>query len=129
MAASESPIPKVTAENRYTGDPSLQALLARHVSAEARRVAEEWLYKMGRFSVSIVDRFSVDADAHPPKLEQYDARGERVDCIVYHTAHLALEHYSFGFGIVGHYYDPELRTQLGGHLWQLKIAHFYLFAP
>jgi alkylation response protein AidB-like acyl-CoA dehydrogenase len=128
MAAFENPIPLVVAKNRYTEDPALQALLARHVCTAARETAEPWLVEMGGLSAGRLNELAFDADAHPPTLERYDARGQRIDRVVYHPAHDELERLSFGRGIVGRCYDAENRAKLGDHLWQAKFAVCYEFA-
>jgi acyl-CoA dehydrogenase len=123
-----SPIPAVIAQNRYIEDPALHALLDRHVCPPARAAAEPWLTDMGGLSAGPINDLAFQADAHPPTLERYDARGQRDDRIVYHPAHLELERLSFGRGIVGHFYDPANRVTLSSHLWQVKFAMCYLFA-
>jgi alkylation response protein AidB-like acyl-CoA dehydrogenase len=123
-----NPIPAVIAQNRYTEDPALRALLDRHVCPPARAAAEPWLTDMGALSAGPINDLAFQADAHPPPLERYDARGQRDDRIVYHPAHLELERLSFGRGIIGHFYDPANRAALSSHLWQVKFAMCYLFA-
>src|ERR1035438_3598773 len=120
-----NPIPAVIAQNRYTEDPALLALLDRHVCPPARAVAEPWLKDMGALSAGPINDLAFQADAHPPVLERYDVRGRRDDRIVYHPAHLELERLSFGRGIVGHFYDPANRVALSSHLWQAKFAMCY----
>src|ERR1035438_10600772 len=92
MAASENPvahpIPAVVAQNRYTEDPALRALLERHVCPPARAAAEPWLTEMGALSAGPINELAFQADANPPVLERYDARGQRIDRVVYHPAHL-----------------------------------------
>lgn len=128
MSASENPIPQVTAVNRYTEDPALDALLSRHLCGTARATAEPWLMEMGELSAGPLNRLSFDADTHPPTLERYDARGERADRVVYHPSHDEMERLSYGRGIVGRYYDASNRAALGEHVWQAKFAVCYLFA-
>jgi len=132
MASSENPvanpIPAVVAQNRYIEDPALHALLDRHVCPPARAAAEPWLTDMGALSAGPINDLAFQADAHPPVLERYDARGQRIDRLVYHPAHSELERLSFGRGIVGRFYDPANRAALSSHVWQAKFAMCYLFA-
>src|SRR5258706_10867262 len=121
---SENPIPEVVAENRYTEDAALQALLARHISPPALLAAEPWLREMGKLSAGPINDLAFEADANPPALES-DGSGQQ---IVYHPSHLELERLSFGRGIVGRFYNPVNRDVLGPHLWQAKFALCYLFA-
>jgi acyl-CoA dehydrogenase len=123
-----NPIPTVVAQNRYTEDPALHAMLDRHVCPRARAAAEPWLLDMGGLAAGPINDLAFDADAHPPVLERYDARGQRIDRLVYDPAHLELERLSFGRGIVGHFYDPGNRAALSSHLWQTKFAMCYVFA-
>jgi alkylation response protein AidB-like acyl-CoA dehydrogenase len=49
---------------------------------------------------------SARADVESPRLQTHDARGQRVDRIVYHPDYRALEELAFGAGIVSRKYDP-----------------------
>src|SRR5208282_6837452 len=98
----------------------LHAMLDRHVCPPARAAAEPWLLDMGGLAAGPINDLAFHADAHPPVLERYDARGQRIDRLVYHPAHLELERLSFGRGIVGNFYDPANRAALSSHLWQAK---------
>src|SRR5579871_411865 len=124
----ENPIPSVVAKNRYIEDAALRALLDRHMCSPAREASEPWLSEMGELSAGRINDLAFVADAHPPVLERYDARVERVDRVVYHPAHDEIERLSFGRGIVGRFYEAANRGALREHLWQAKFAMCYLFA-
>ena len=115
-------------QNRFHDDPTLLRLLSEHLSPAAMEWARPVLERMGRASAEELDEWASLADKNPPRLEARDRFGQRVDHLDFHPAYRKLQQFAYGEGIVSHYYDPEVRQQLGASLEVVKFAQGYLFA-
>lgn len=71
-------------------DPNLLPALRLRAGADAAARAEPWLRELGALAGGELGALGREANAHPPVLRQYDARGERIDEVVYHPAYWEL---------------------------------------
>jgi len=114
-------LPSIDRTSFWERDPVLPRLLRRALSAEDFASAEPGFAAVGAAAADEIDRLAPLADQHGPTLEVRDARGERIDQIVYHPAYRRLEDLAYReHRLVGVKYDPELRSR--------GIAHTVGFA-
>ncbi|MBM3464951.1 MAG: DNA alkylation response protein [Armatimonadetes bacterium] len=111
--------------NRFTSDAALQKVLGALLSSAALAWAEPLLTRIG--GNHALDEAAALADKHPPVLHPRDRYGNRVDRIEFHPAYETLKRASYGEGIVGHYYDPQVREVLGEGREVAKFAQGYVF--
>ncbi|MEW6277243.1 MAG: acyl-CoA dehydrogenase family protein [Candidatus Eremiobacterota bacterium] len=114
--------------NRYHDDPGLGRLLKVHLTSEARNWADPVLDRMGAASAGVLDELSHVADKNPPRLAPRDRFGNRVDHLEFHPAYREMQRIAYGEGIVGAYYDPQVRQVLKAGREAVKFAQGYLFA-
>ncbi|HEX2031522.1 MAG TPA: acyl-CoA dehydrogenase family protein [Actinomycetota bacterium] len=80
-------------------EPFRRAVAARTGPEELAR-AEPLLERMGALAPAFFAPRARVADRHRPALERYDARGRRVDRVVYHPAYEEMTRAAYGFGLV-----------------------------
>lgn len=114
--------------NRFQSDLTLSGLLSTYLSREARRWALPRLDRMGQASAQELNEWSALADRNPPRLVPRDRHGNKIDSVEFHPAYQNLRRFAYGQGLVGDYYDPEVRRQLGSAVEVVKFAQGYLFA-
>jgi acyl-CoA dehydrogenase len=108
--------------NWWHDDEPLRRVVAARIDAEVARRAEPLFEEMGRLAPGFFAPRARIADRHRPILERYDARGRRVDRIVYHPAYQEMTRAAYGFGLV----RPS--DQRGPFPQVVKFALGYLFA-
>ena len=95
VAPASGGMPDTSGLNFYDQDRNLRFALAMRLSPEDYALAEPVLREAGAVAGGELDRLARIADKHPPQLLQYDARGERIDEVVYHPAYNAMERIAF----------------------------------
>lgn len=112
-------LPSVEFQNLFEVDQFGQKFWSALLTPETFKQHRLQFVEMGR-SGALATPLSKVADAKPPELKQFNARGERVDEIVYHPAHAELEKLSYGKGIISQKYqtplvdrDQRIRHQVG----------------
>ncbi|MFI6872449.1 acyl-CoA dehydrogenase family protein [Streptomyces sp. NPDC050400] len=116
-------MPTETPLNYADRDPALRPLLDRVLAADDRARVEPLLADLGELAAGDLDRQAALADAHPPRLVQYAADGERVDEIAFHPAHdraAAIAYERFGLAAMSH------RPGVLG--WPTKVPHTVKYA-
>ena len=106
-------IPQVEHTDWYTPDEHLRWLVRRSVGEAVWPVAEAALQEAGRLVPRTIEPLARTADRHPPVLQQYDARGERVDEIELHPAFWQLMEIPNRFGLVRMGHVPGWRGLSG----------------
>lgn len=112
-------IPAVAFDNLFHADPFGQALFA-HWAGEHFAALRPHFERLGRAGAQATPLSAV-ADRQGPRLETHDARGNRVDRVVYHPAYHQLEEMSYGAGIVSLKFDPAF---LARHRARRHLAGF-----
>ena len=130
---SETPFRVLSAErsqspNFFTQDPVLHAVLGRLLPEATRAWIWPQLEKMGAVVPAYVEERSAVCDKQTPVLKPFDRYGQRIDEVVYPPAYREMERVSYGSGMIGMKYDPELRALHGGALQVAGFALSYLFA-
>lgn len=68
--------------NWYTADPTLQALMRRHLGDDGLRWAAPHLERVGALMGGAVAEWAEETDRNPPRLEKYDRWGRDVSRVV-----------------------------------------------
>lgn len=107
----------------YSSDPNLGLALGRVADPADHERAAPLLSLVGRVAHDEVDPLAARADAHPPRLRQYDRFGRRVDELEFHPAYaemcrIAFER--FGFAAMSH------RAGVLG--WPGRVPHVVKYA-
>jgi alkylation response protein AidB-like acyl-CoA dehydrogenase len=90
-------------------------------------VADGALAELGELVPQRVEPLAVTADRNPPALQQYDARGRRIDTIEFHPAYDDLINTVLGFGTVRSAHLPGWRGLSGVAPRALTSAVSYMF--
>jgi alkylation response protein AidB-like acyl-CoA dehydrogenase len=93
-------IPLPADDDWYTPDEHLRWLARRTVGEAIWPVAEGALQDLGMLVPQVLEPLAREADRHPPVLHQFNARGERIDEIEFHSSYRELEHTVTRFGFV-----------------------------
>ncbi|MQA85854.1 MAG: acyl-CoA dehydrogenase [Streptosporangiales bacterium] len=107
----------------FSSDPNLGLALARVADPEDCARARPLLARVGQAAHDEVDRLAALADAHPPRLRQYDRLGHRVDELEFHPAYEELSRIAFerfGFAAMSH--------RPGVHGWPDRVPHVVKYA-
>jgi alkylation response protein AidB-like acyl-CoA dehydrogenase len=126
MAAAH-PIPAPAFDNLFAADPLAEAFWSHWLGAATWPALRPHFVELGRRGAE-AQPLSALADRESPRLEAYDARGERVDRVVYHPAYRQLESLAYGGGIVALKYEADF---LAAHRTRRHLAGFgagYYFA-
>ncbi len=115
--------------NFYLADPSLQRRLRRLLDPETFAWAEPYLTEVGELSGGEVDRLAETADKNRPALKVRDARGNRVDEIIYHPAYIEMSRIAYGrLGLAQSVHRSEFRGRRGPAPQVVATAAQYLFS-
>jgi acyl-CoA dehydrogenase len=120
-------IPSPRRQDWYRPDEHLRWLLRESVGESVWPVADGALAELGELVPQRVEPLAVAADRHPPALQQYDARGSRVDTIEFHPAYHELINTVLGFGTVRSAHVPGWRGLPGIAPRALTSAVSYMF--
>ncbi|HEY8491938.1 MAG TPA: acyl-CoA dehydrogenase family protein [Dehalococcoidia bacterium] len=121
-------MPDTAGMNFYEADPNLGPALRRLAAPEEFQRAVPLLREVGEAAGGELDRLARVADANPPVLERYDARGQRVDEVVFHPAYEAMARMAFErFGFAAMSHRPGVRGWPGRVPHLVKYALSYVF--
>jgi acyl-CoA dehydrogenase len=116
-------MPEAAGLNWFDADPNLAFAVCRLLSATEYERAEPLLRELGARAGREIDALAREAETHPPELRQWDARGNRIDAVVYHPSYHALERIAFkdwGFAAMSH------RSGVLG--WPGRVPHVVKYA-
>src|SRR5450759_4416944 len=102
-------IPAADVEDWYLPDEHLQWLTRRTVGEALWPVAQGALREPGTMVPQDIEPLARTADRHPPVLQPYDGRCDRIDEIEFHPAYGELESRVLGVGAVRAAYAPGWR--------------------
>lgn len=140
-AAHHQPPALIPAEaaglNFYDADPNLAATLRRRLGSQWLTGAEALLREAGAVAGGELDRLARAAESNPPRLVQYDRRGDRIDRVEYHPAYHEMEQIAFGrFALAAMSHRPVLGLPgPAPHLLKYALSYvlvqseFGLFCP
>jgi acyl-CoA dehydrogenase len=120
-------IPVPDRQDWYGPDEHLRWLLRESVGESVWPVADAALTELGRLVPQRIEPLAREADRHPPVLQQFDARGARIDEIEFHPAYDELIDTVLGFGTVRCAHVPGWRGLPGIAPRALTSAISYLF--
>ena len=109
-------------DNYFTRDLNLQRSLEYHWGTERYSDHAPALIAFGGVLANEVNRLVAEANEQPnvPRLERFDAHGERIEQVVFHPSHHEAGRRIYGSGMMSAYERP------GNNL--LSLAMFYLSA-
>ncbi len=130
-------MPDAAGLNFYDADPNLAFVLRLRLGEELEARVAHLFREAGATAGGELDRLSREAERNPPRLVQYDARGDRVDEVQYHPAYHAMERIAFGrFGLAAMSHRPVLGLdQPAPHTLKYALSYvlvqseFGLFCP
>jgi alkylation response protein AidB-like acyl-CoA dehydrogenase len=112
-------IPAVTFDNLFAADPFGRALFTHWLGAESGALLPHF-DGLGRAGAEATPLAAL-ADREGPRLETHDARGNRVDRVVYHPSYRELEELAYGARVVSLKFDPAF---LARHRERRHLAGF-----
>lgn len=120
-------IPPLEDTDWYTPDEHLRWMVRRAAGESLWPTLDAALGELGQLVPQRLEPLVRVADHNPPRLRQYDGRGERVDEIDFHPAYREIERTVLGFGAVRAAYVPGWRG-IGGRLPRSLVAAMnYMF--
>jgi len=123
VPARSGGMPDAAGLNFFDADPNLAFALALRLAKEDYQRALPLLREAGAVAGGELDRLARIAERNPPRLIQYNARGERVDEIEYHPAYHAMERIAYGrFGLAALSHRPAVRG------WPHPAPHVFKYA-
>jgi len=125
---SDTYIPDSPKDSYWETSAALREILERRLSPADMEWARPQLEAMGAVAVSDVEPLAAIADRESPRFEPRNARGERIDEIVYHPAYRDMERIAYGSGMISIKYEEE---SLDVHPDAVQLVGFglgYLFA-
>ena len=93
--AASGGMPDTTGLNFFEVDRNLQFALTMRLAPQDRALALPLLRDAGAVAGGEMDRLARIADKNPPRLVQYNARGERIDEVEFHPAYHEMERIAF----------------------------------
>jgi acyl-CoA dehydrogenase len=107
--AAYGAMPDAAGLNLYAEDPNLAHALRLRLDPAHWPRADSLLQEAGAVAGNEMDRLARDAEHNPPRLLQYNERGERVDEVLYHPSYRAMEEIAFGrFALAAMSHRPVL---------------------
>jgi acyl-CoA dehydrogenase len=107
--AAYGTMPDPAGLNFYEADPNLTVALRLRLAPEYAERAEALLREAGDVAGGEMDRLAREAERNPPRLVQYNRRGQRVDEVEFHPAYRAMEEIAFGrFALAAMSHRPVL---------------------
>jgi alkylation response protein AidB-like acyl-CoA dehydrogenase len=108
--------------NFFTADLNLQRTLEHHWGLDAYQGHASALYRFGGTVAKVVDPAVrvASRDENLPRLERFDAWGDRVEQVVFHPSHHEVGRHLYASGMMGAFEQP------GSNLYSLAL--FYLSA-
>ncbi|KAK3581974.1 hypothetical protein CHS0354_003235 [Potamilus streckersoni] len=114
-----------TLGNQYSEDVTLQSYLRRHIPKKIYRDIELDLVRFGKRVATDIYDLHLECENEPPRLEQYDAWGKRVDKLITSTAWKKMHDLAAEEGLIAIAYNREFGEW--SRLYQ--IAKLYLYSP
>lgn len=114
--------------NFFRADRILRVELARRCSNAGLSWMVPRLDRLGVELATRMDRLSLDADQHGPRLETRDLYGERQDRIAFHPAYAELKRIAVDSGMFRVKWAPEPRARFAGERHRLGFAAGALYA-
>ncbi|XP_038619519.1 acyl-CoA dehydrogenase family member 11-like [Tachyglossus aculeatus] len=111
--------------NPYHQDPLLRGHLCAHLPTQVFAAVQEDLQRFGERVAEEIDALGRECELSPPSLQQLDAWGRRVDCIVTSPAWKRMKDVAAQEGLVAEAF--ERRYSNWSRVYQM--AKLYLFAP
>jgi alkylation response protein AidB-like acyl-CoA dehydrogenase len=122
-------MPTTRGLNFYAADPNLDFVCSTVMDSDVLARARPLLLELGGVAGDELDALAAQADRHPPVLRTHDARGRRIDEVVFHPAYHAMERLAFErFGLAAMSHRPGVRGWPGAVPHVVKYALSYLFA-
>ncbi|KAM4707887.1 acyl-CoA dehydrogenase family member 11-like [Discoglossus pictus] len=114
-----------TLGNQFLEDAILQSYLKRHLPTRVLEEVSQDLERFGRRLVEEIDSLGRECELNPPKLQQYDAWGRRVDQIITCPAWKKMKDLSAEEGLIAEAYERRYSS------WSrvVQVAKLYLYAP
>uniref|UniRef100_A0A0N5CDD4 Acyl-CoA dehydrogenase n=1 Tax=Strongyloides papillosus TaxID=174720 RepID=A0A0N5CDD4_STREA len=112
--------------NPYTTDPLLDRALSRLLPKKYYHDVSKDLKSFGDRIVSEIDQLGRQAELEPPKLEQQDAWGNRIDRLIVSPAWYKLKEIAAEEGLISIGYDPTLDPK---YRRIHQLSKLYLFGP
>lgn len=125
-ATADANIPQIEFSNLFEEDPIGRKFFEWWIGPAFADVRDHFV-AMGE-SGALAAPLSARADREGPVLQTHDARGERVDRIVFHPDYRRLEELSYGRGIVAIKYEPEFLARHRPHRHLVGFGAAYYFA-
>jgi alkylation response protein AidB-like acyl-CoA dehydrogenase len=122
-------MPGTRGVNFYVADPNLEFVCSTVMERDVFERARPLMVELGAVAGDELDALAAQADHHPPTLRPYDARGRRVDEVVFHPSYHAMERLAFErFGLASMSHRPGVLGWPGAVPHVVKYALSYLFA-
>lgn len=113
--------------NFYLSDAPFARRMARLLGPDLSW-AEPHLVRMGAHAAGELNNLACEADRFTPRLERYDAHGERIDDVSFHPSYQRMREIAYGEGLVSLAYDDQARPGGGRAPHTLTMGMSYLFA-
>ncbi|MCZ2110808.1 MAG: acyl-CoA dehydrogenase family protein [Dehalococcoidia bacterium] len=116
-------MPTTRGMNFFDADPNLLFTLRQHAQPEDAERAIPLLREVGEVAGNELDELAMLADRNPPRLENFDAYGQRIDDVIYHPSYVEMQKIGFsrfGFAAMSH------REGVMG--WPGRIPHVVKYA-
>lgn len=129
LSPAPDAMPDTRGLNFYREDPNLEFVCSTLMAPDVVARARPHLDAMGACAGGDLDALAAAADRNPPVLRAWDARGRRVDEIVFHHAYREMERLAFGrFGLAAMSHREGVLGWPGPVPHTVKYALSYLFA-
>jgi hypothetical protein len=112
-------------ENQYSEDPFLREQLAIELPIELMPEIETDLFEFGEKCAKSIHELHLECERDPPRLEQFDAWGNRVDKLIVCNAWKEMKNISAREGLVAIPYEKKY----SGYSRLYQMLKLYLFAP
>lgn len=111
--------------SKFDSDSVLQSILQRYLPPEYYAAIKDELSQFGEFAVGELKAMGENAESNPPKLEQFDAWGHRIDKLITSEGWRKMHDVAALEGLVAIPYERRFKeyTRL------YYFAKMYLFAP
>ncbi|HVE64900.1 MAG TPA: acyl-CoA dehydrogenase family protein [Mycobacteriales bacterium] len=121
--------PRAELPDLYAGDQTLLATLDRLLGEVGHKRAAPLLEQLAADVAGPLHEAALDAEGHPPQLEQYDGWGARVDRIRTAAGWETLRQAAARHGLVALPYEDTARETWGASARVVQLALIHLFAP
>ncbi|XP_012819170.1 novel acyl-CoA-dehydrogenase protein isoform X1 [Xenopus tropicalis] len=111
--------------NQFLEDALLQSYLKRHLPPQVLSEMSQDCKRFAQRLVEEIDSLGRDCELNPPRLQQYDAWGRRVDQIITCSAWKKMKELSAEEGLVAEAYERRYSS------WSrlIQVVKLYLYSP